>query len=520
MAICGLEPKTMGMGPMSTTPPNEALLRAADCSANRDRSIRPKAISAAASWLFIGPMFSITNYKGILRHPSRDMIIQRPRGTRDFLPEESWRRSIARRSMQDVAERWGYQEISTPTFEHLELFTLKSGPSVVEEIYSFKDKGDRDIALRPELTAPVMRMYVAELQNAPKPQRLCYFGNCFRYERPQKGRFREFWQLGAELIGGRRPDSEAEVIALADQMIRSVKVKGDIHVGYLGLIRSILEKIGADHRASIMRMIDKKERESLKEYLEEAGADHLGLLELIDLKGMGALDRAAEISEDLEKVVVRDASSPSSVTSDGQPKEGRASSRTCREVGSELKLDEFREMVDLLQAYGVEATIDFEIVRGLEYYSGTVFEIYAEGLGAQRQICGGGTYELASLFGGKETSSTGFGLGFDRIMEIAEMDGARPVPVALIYTPDVKADAIRIARDLRQKFPVVIDVMGRGLGAQLKAAASAGAKHAVIVGRNELDAGRLVLRDMGSGQQDSLDLEKIRRRLGEDHSCS
>jgi histidyl-tRNA synthetase len=95
--------------------------------------------------------------------------------------------------MQDVLERWGYQEVSTPTFEHLELFTKKSGASVMEEIYSFPDKGGRDLALRPELTAPVMRMYVSELQNSPKPQRLCYFGNCFRYERPQKGRFREFW---------------------------------------------------------------------------------------------------------------------------------------------------------------------------------------------------------------------------------------------------------------------------------------------------------------------------------------
>ena len=112
---------------------------------------------------------------------SADMTIQRPRGTRDFLPEEMQRRSQAKRAMQDVLERWGYREVATPTFEHLELFTSKSGPSVIEEIYSFKDKGGRDLALRPELTAPVMRMYVSELQNSPKPQRLWYFGNCFRY---------------------------------------------------------------------------------------------------------------------------------------------------------------------------------------------------------------------------------------------------------------------------------------------------------------------------------------------------
>ncbi len=449
------------------------------------------------------------------------MTIQRPRGTRDFLPEESWRRSAARKAMQDVLERWGYQEICTPTFEHLELFTVKSGPSVMEEIYCFKDKGGRDIALRPELTAPVMRMYVSELQNAPKPQRLYYFGNCFRYERPQRGRFREFWQLGAELIGGARPDSEAEVIALADQMLRMINVKGDIHIGYLGLIRSILEKIGDEHRAAVMRMIDKKEREALKEYLVDIGADHLGLLELIGLKGRGALDRAVEISRDLERVEAKGASSTGkeAAAEEVSSKEGRTSSRTSRKVGAELKLEEFQEMIGLLEAYGVSATIDFEIVRGLEYYSGTVFEIYAEGLGAQRQICGGGTYELASLFGGAEISSTGFGLGFDRIMEIAELDVKRRAPIVIAYTPDVKAEAVKIARDLRQRLPVIVDVMGRGLGAQLKAAASAGAEHVIIIGRNERDSGRLTLRDMRSGQQENLSLEEIAQKLGEEYPC-
>ena len=231
------------------------------------------------------------------------MTIQRPRGTRDFLPEETEKRGRAKKAMQDVLERWGYQEVATPTFEHLELFTIKSGASVVEEIYSFTDKGGRDLALRPELTAPVMRMYVSELQNSPKPQRLWYFGNCFRYERPQRGRFREFWQMGAELIGGAKPDSEAEAIALADGMLRSVGVAGDIHVGYLGLIRSILGKIGAEHRSSVMRMIDKKERSALAVLLEDIGQSHLGLLELIDLKGQPALDKAAEIVRDLGQVV-------------------------------------------------------------------------------------------------------------------------------------------------------------------------------------------------------------------------
>ncbi len=423
------------------------------------------------------------------------------------------KRSRARKAMQDVLERWGYQEVCTPTFEHLELFTKKSGASVMEEIYSFPDKGGRDLALRPELTAPVMRMYVSELQNSPKPQRLYYFGNCFRYERPQKGRFREFWQLGAELIGGAKPDSEAEAIALADQMLKSVGVTGDIHVGYLGIIRSLLGEIEELHRPAIMRMIDKKERQALEAFLQEIGQSHLGLLELIDLKGKMALDKAIEIAEDLKTVKEPVDKQDSKVQSQSpQAGAGRSSARQSRSVAAELRLDEFQETVFLLEAYGVDFQIDFEIVRGLEYYSGTVFEIYAEGLGAQRQICGGGTYELASLFGGKEISSTGFGLGFDRIMEIVQIDERRASPVFLVYTPDVKVEAVRIAKTLRQmnqKIPVILDVMGRSLTAQLKAAASAGAGFAVIIGRDELDAGSLTLRDMKEGTQESLTLADI-----------
>jgi len=450
------------------------------------------------------------------------MTIQRPRGTRDFLPEDAWRRTAVRKAMQDVLERWGYQEISTPTFEHLELFTAKSGDSVKEEIYSFKDKGGRDIALRPELTAPVMRMYVNELQNAPKPLRLYYFGNCFRYERPQKGRFREFWQLGIELIGGNKPDSEAEVIALADQALKAVGVQGDIHVGYLGLIRAILNKIPPEHRPGIMRMIDKKERDSLARYLEDIGASHLGLQELIDLKGEDALARAVEISENLGHADsgLANLDPASEASGEETSTKGGRSSMSGREVAAELGLEDFQQTVRLLESYGVKFTIDFEIVRGLEYYSGTVFEIYAEGLGAQRQICGGGTYQLASLFGGKETSSTGFGLGFDRIMEIVGISPKRRAPVVLAFTPDVKLEAVKIAAALRKSAPVVTDVMGRGLGPQLKQASSMGAEYVVIVGRNELDSGKLTLRNKGSGEQESLSQEEIEVRLLKEYPCS
>ena len=305
-------------------------------------------------------------------------------------------------------------------------------------------------------------------------------------------------------------------------LLQSVGVSGDIHIGYLGLIRSILGKIPVEHRSSVMRMIDKKERDALATLLEEIGCSHLGLLELIGSKGESALDRAAQIVADWkpgQEATVQAAAAALEPVSTNEAADvtyspaGRGSARQGRAVEAQLHLEEFVQTVDLLRAYGVNFTIDFEIVRGLEYYSGTVFEIYAEGLGAQRQICGGGTYELASLFGGKETSSTGFGLGFDRIMEIVQMNSSRPRPVFMAFTPDVKREAARIASRLRESVPVVMDVMGRGLKAQLKAAAGAGADYAVIVGKDELDAGRMTLRDMSGGAQESLLIAEIEARL-------
>ncbi|AET63741.1 histidine--tRNA ligase [Methanothrix harundinacea] len=444
------------------------------------------------------------------------MTIQRPRGTRDFLPMDSFRRNAVRRRMQEILEQWGYSEVSTPTFEHLELFTIKSGPSIIDEIYAFQDKGGRDLALRPELTASVMRMYVGELQKAAKPLRLHYFGNCFRYERPQRGRFREFWQLGAELVGSDRPDAEAEAIALAQELIKSAGVSGDLHLGYLGLIRAMMRTIPASERPTLMRFIDKKERTLLAEKLQEIGRDHLGLLELIDLKGRRALDRAAEMAEDLAKM--SDALLDDGVAagdSDTASAAGDRAARSDRAAPADLDLAHFAELVDLLATYGVEATVDFEIVRGLEYYTGTVFEIYATGLGAQNQICGGGTYSLAALLGGQETRSTGFGIGFDRIMEIVTLEERPPAPVAVVFVPQVRAEAIRAARALRSSVPqpIVLDVMGRGLGAQLKQASAIGASFAVIVGPKEVEEGRLTLREMSTGSQESLRLGEVAERL-------
>jgi len=404
------------------------------------------------------------------------MEVQRPRGTRDFLPEEMAKRKNVENRIRDVAHRWGYGEIKTPTFENIELFTLKSGEGILGEIYNFKDKGGREIALRPELTAPVIRMYVEELQRSAKPLKFYYFDNCFRYERPQKGRFREFFQFGVEIIGSTRPESEAEVIAMSVEMLKSAGVQGDLHVGNLGIVRTLLKDLEVEHQSKIMRYVDKKDDKGLEDFLDhiQAPDDIRGkLFRLIGLRGENAVHEARELVGDIDAI------------------------------------KQFETLLELLDVYGLEYNVDLGIARGLDYYSGMVFEIYCEGLGAQNQVCGGGSYRLAQLFGGEDTPSTGYAIGFDRIMEICEVIPETLQRIVVVSFEDTRKEAITIAQKLRDKVPVYIDVMGRKFKDQISYANTTGASHVVIVGKNELDAGKVALKDMKTGEQVLVTVEEV-----------
>lgn len=406
--------------------------------------------------------------------------INRPRGTRDFLPQEMWHRRAIENRLREVVQRWGYEEIKTPTFEHLELFTIKSGEAILGEIYNFVDKGNREMALRPELTAPVMRLYVDSLQRAPKPVKLFYFDNCFRYERPQKGRFREFWQFGAELIGSNQPEADAEIVALASEMLESVGVRGELHIGHLGIIRHITSSLEAEQQSTIMRLVDKKDEAGLEAYLEEIHAPvslREKLFNLLCLSGEDALLEVKNIA------------------------------------GSLPELEEFSELLRLLELFDVEYTVDFSIARGLDYYTGMVFEIYNEGLGAQNQICGGGSFRLTHLFGGQDTPSTGFAIGFDRIMEVCSREVEKPGCIYVACFDDTRTEAVRLAHRLREHVVVHMDVMRRRFKEQLKDANNLGADFVVILGRDEVDSGRLTLKNMQSGEQERVGLEELIERI-------
>src|SRR2546426_702629 len=274
-----------------------------------------------------------------------EMPIERPRGTNDYGPEEMARRRAVEGILRDAAHRFGFREVSTPTIEHLDLFTTKSGPGIVNELYAFKDKGGRDLALRPEFTASIVRFYLSELRNLPKPIKVYSVGNVFRYEEPQKGRYREFTQFNAEIIGAPALQGDAEVVALAIECLRSVGVR-DIHlrIGHIGMLRAFL-KLPPEDQGKVLHWLDKRDFTALKAELTRLGLERLEapLRQYIELTGgPEVLDKGAKLLA-------------------GVGTEGFV---YLKALAARLKL------------YGVEhLTFDLGVVRGLDYYTGMVFEV-------------------------------------------------------------------------------------------------------------------------------------------------
>jgi histidyl-tRNA synthetase len=402
-------------------------------------------------------------------------MIQRPRGTRDFSPAEMAKRRKVELAMRDACARFGFGEVGTPTFEHSELFTLRSGQSIVDEMYVFKDKGDREMALRPEITASVIRFYVSDLSTMPKPLKLYYVGNCFRYENPQSGRYREFWQIGAELIGTKTPETDAEVIALAVSCLRSAGLENfNVRIGHIGILKSLVKEQIDDPAvaAEVFRMLDKE-----------------------DFDAMGDMFDAKALPRQLFDKIVSIADIKGSIEELNNLEDTEATKH-------------LREVFNVLKLYGLEdCQLDLGIVRGLDYYTGMVFEIDAPNLGAEKQVIGGGSYTLSELFGGEAVFSTGFAIGIDRVVLAAEAENAVQVPPALdAYVVPAKDDMRKyafgiVARLRSQGFRADVDLMRRTMSKNLKYASSVGARYAVILGKEEMAKRSVMLRDMESGEQ-------------------
>ncbi len=424
------------------------------------------------------------------------MEFTRPRGTRDFLFEEMRERKRAESTLRRIFEGYGYQEIKTPLFEELSLFTTKSGEEIVDQLYNFKDKSDRDLTLRPEITAPVARLYLNELEKtAVKPIKLYYYGSCFRYERPQKGRFRQFWQFGCELIGAKTPQGEAEVIALCSDAIQSLGITtADVNINHLGIIRGLFRHfdISTETQREIMVVIDKGDKDLLIESLSGdepvIDNDELNqiLLKLIDLVGDKSI-----IGEVEELIAPYD-----------EPKDA---------------LNELKELIDLLESFKVENyTLNLGVARGLDYYTGIVFEIYVPELGAQKQICGGGSYSLVKVFGGQEVESTGFALGFDRLMNaIEELTDKEELPSHLdVYvapiSKDMQTKAFEITQMLRANgIKTDVDLNGKKFKKLMNYADKIKVPKIIIVGAKDLEEGKVTVKDMVSGDQELVELDNL-----------
>ncbi len=414
---------------------------------------------------------------------------QAPRGTRDLLPEDTARWQWAEARARTVLARYGYGEVRTPVFEDFELFARTSGESsdvVQKEMYRFRDLGDRELALRPEFTAGVMRAYLEHgLGGRTRIHRLWSTGPVFRYGRPQKGRYRQFFQINAELVGSPAPGADVEAIALFVDLYAAWGFENlTVLVNSVGQPAS-RRTYGERMRAALAPHADRLSEDSRKRLEQNP-------LRVLDTKDEGDLAVLAQIGDRLPRML---------------------------DVVDEADHAHWLEVLAGLDALGIRYEVDHGLVRGLDYYTRTAFEVHDRSLGAQSALGGGGRYDgLIEQLGGPPTPGVGFAIGLDRAMLVLEERGA-PVPAeALLYVVSMektRAAAAAFARDLRRDFAVEMDVEARGFGAQMKAAGKSGARLALILGEDEWARDEVTLRDLARGEQMTIPKAKARAAIAQ-----
>lgn len=410
-----------------------------------------------------------------------EIITKAPRGTQDVLPQDSYKWQYVEQTALSVARDCGFKEMRTPVFEHTELFLRSVGETtdvVQKEMYTFTDKGDRSVTLRPEGTAGMARALLESgLYAGALPVKAAYITSCYRYEKPQAGRLREFHQFGVECFGAAAPTADAEVISLAWSILRSLGLSDvALHINSIGC-----------------PTCRKQYTEALKAYFASRSAELCGTCN-------DRLSRNPMRILDCKSPVCATIAADAPVILDYLCDDCRA---------------HFEEVKACLEAADIPYTVDARIVRGLDYYTRTVFEFVSDALGTGAVVCGGGRYDgLIEELGGPHMPSLGFGMGIERALMAMEAVGAQfpEPPKCDLYLASMGARAARacfaIAAQLREGgVSVECDIVGRGLKAQMKYADKLGARQVIVVGDNELDSGKAKLKDMQTGEETEVALD-------------
>lgn len=408
------------------------------------------------------------------------LLTQAIRGTGDVLPSDSHRWQHVENVLLETARLHGFREIRTPVFEHTELFVRSVGDTtdvVQKEMYTFNDNGGRSITLRPEGTAGAVRAFLEHgLHNEALPQKVSYITSCYRYEKPQAGRLREFHQFGVECFGAAQPSADAEVISLAASAFEALGIKNlSLEINSIGC---------PECRAKFYDAL----REYFASHSDELCETCLGRL---DRNPMRILDCKSPVCKNIA-----------------------AGAPTVLDYICDDCKDHFAKTKSYLNAMDIKYTVNPTIVRGLDYYTRTVFEFVSSDLGAQSTVCGGGRYDgLVEQMGGPKTPALGFAVGLERllmIMDAQNCDMPQVKPCDVYIAPmgdDAAVMAASLAKMLRSEgFFAETDIVGRGLKAQMKYANKLGAKYTVVLGDEEISAHKANLKCMETGEQTEISL--------------
>ncbi len=407
------------------------------------------------------------------------------KGTHDLLPEQLSKWREVERQCLTIMKQFGYNEIRTPAFESTDLFLRGIGSDtdiVTKEMYSWEDQGGNQLTLKPELTAPVARSYIQhQLGNQNPLQRLSYYDALFRRERPQKGRQRQFYQFGAEAIGSPHPEQDAEIITLAYTIYKSFNI----------LEMSVkLNSIGsAEIRPAYLSQL----RETMQSTKSELCQTCQSRLEKNALRIFDCKNPACQDILDTQAPLIYD-----SISEDDKK--------------------HFDTVIDILSASGIPFEHDKKLVRGLDYYSHTTFEITSQSLGSQDALCGGGRYDgLIAQLGGKSVPAVGFAAGVERLLLTIEEEENTTLESPLVYLVVLGENAVRkasaLAEELRRHTGAVIvmETLRRSMKAQMREAGRCKAKFCIIVGDNEINAEKAVVKNMESGEQQEVPFAELSR---------